>query len=1604
MALEDLLGSEDVNLEEIAGNYKSKVSNSPSNRNMAAYTAYLSGDVEDVAATFSQINEELEESGDSPTQTKLLDDSQQATLANTQGALFDYMADPYVPDESKSAAVRGFHDYIPSLTETRTMVAERALTDDSENENGEAADVRINWAENLDEIQEYMAAKQDLLNNEIGKHDPSVARTITEFLEYALVPFMEGIKVVQMTEGDVSGVVLSGSAKKAAREALLNLPLERRMGAIQKAVNIVNEHSGTILYDQNHFARADMLRTILDDNHYEDWEVVVDNIFGVLDATVIGAPVARGLDSMLGITKRLSAAYDAFRIKRADALIRNQQKQSTITQANKVGTGEQLLQSNPAHARAAHEGSMADETTSKALNGVDEREVASRDLNPDPTSVDGSVRASPTNLNSIEKASITPDPDLIDFFENNGNIQYFRDEKVAARSRVLHDFQNAGNVTLRENTMQLGRDVDDGIIIRGSYGASVDSGWSSGVQALEVMKRAFKKYGLGEDEMKLMVRTGDEYTELTEEQLRKVKADDVEGDFIVKVDYKYKFNPTDMIRQDKFGASKFNFFDLVPNFLSPGIPWSRFLVDPEHLFPKQIQGPLSLAVDRANVVAEVMSKHAKKFGSAYGKLPKDRQAKMYDYVREANREGIGFNVTTLKARGFTEGEVDMLRDWTKYWDNHYFLENRDFAITLRQRGFQLLETPDGTTRLLTKPLEEQAAYSIGQVYDPLRDTIRTLSRDEVKDIYQRGGNLGKLRTPFKNEAGELVENVLADAYKGSTYVRQIKDTDTILAYRPGYFSQRWEAPYFIREVVRSETGRRMYTRAVGVADTLEDASLMSNRLNATSGQKVVGDIVKIGDDAYKWDGKSWRSKGRFVKADMKAKLDAANMKSKQREYIYDYDRKEFRASIDESDDAFDMAFAQGRSAQRHRGKRLEEAQGTNVFDDMHIEDPIAAVTRTARNTSRRVSLRDSIEASKARIMKQYEEFMPIDEITKQRRYPTKIDEIEWKGLGKRAGYLDARSMFEYIKYMENGYANGVDDWIKVVLNEVAGLAGAVSPHAERALRKSGRKFKETTGTEGPVSFLRKAAFVSYLALNPLRQYIMQSHQAVQLLPIHGPKNFGQSAQQATALTIGKVLGDEAGAVAGGMSPADYKQMKKEWEATGLEQSIDGHVLLEGSLQHMTDAMKMRSKIYRGALAPMEISRRIGFDAGERNNLMMAWLSFRNNAISGGQKLTPEVLDEIHLQARSYTYGMNAAGDMPYNKNWMATLLQFWQVPHKAFLQMNPFFGHSNLTKAQRYKLAGWNAVLYGIPMGFGGKMWIDSAFKDYPVFVQDAVSNGFESALFNAALTVTTGEETSIDWGGFAPTSLDHVYDFTVNLWTGGMGEVLANTPSISLVAGANPRMAHVKDVAMWTMNPLNEDTTPERAAALGKAFAGISSGFSSYTKWRTAMNLHRKLSSTGVTVDRDISSAEAWAALFGLPTQDETRTRLATKHIFESRKEFEGDVQEWYRMIRKITFDPNIEGDEEKFMRDALNLVWDSFDEYNRKEALRLVESYIRRDAANGDVRLVERGVKAMGWIPTEETIRILNSSGIEDDLRKQSVESLEILKEWKVDNTPRD
>lgn len=1024
------------------------------------------------------------------------------------------------------------------------------------------------------------------------------------------------------------------------------------------------------------------------------------------------------------------------------------------------------------------------------------------------------------------------------------------------------------------------------------------------------------------------------------------------SDYLIQVDHKYQFSPADITQWSEFDVN-YNIFDRIfANYNGPSLQGlgvgslQRHVVDAASMFRPEVTKGASVAVDRAANLEKKLIEVGDDFAKTMKTLSPSRQSAIDTVIREANERGLDLDYTKMVSQGFRPTEIKALKSWREYWDTVYHLENADAAKSLRNRGYEEFIDHEHDTKLFAKPIGRNNAGSSAKVYDHTTGEIRNLNKDEITELYAKNGNLARLRSPMQigDDAAELIVNPNS---AGKAFSRRINDDSEVLAYRKGYYSVNYTDPHFIIKKVKNSKGEVLYEKAVATAKTKKQADILTARLGTTDGAEY-------------------------------------------------YNRTELKKGRQVDDDTWDVYQARGRSAQRSRGQRLEDTTSAIDPSQANIMSPVEALVHSAGSIARRVEMRDMIDAGKLRAKAQYSEFFP-DGKYGDKVYPGRVEDIQYRGGGKvdNKKLADARSTFEYFRYLEDGYINHIDDTYKVALKFLAEAAGNKHlSRAEAAARWMG-------DSRGPSAMGKSIAFNLYLALNPLRQFVVQGHQAVQLFAIN-PKWFltGRATPQTTYIAA-RQLGIE-------ISPSLLKgtgwtkdmadKVYKDFQATGLVANIDKQNLVRGSLLNLAD-QTIASKARNRLSAPLTLSRKIGFDAGEYVNTVTSYLSHYDQAFLKGADLkSQEVLQNIAADSRNFTYNMNSAGDLPYNQNALNTVFQFMQVPHKALLTMTT---NRNLTAQQKIRLAGFNAVMYTLPPAamyslFGGIL------PDDPE-VRDVVVQGLEGAMLNKLLSLGTGEESNIDFSGLAPIDMFGTYEFIHGLFTTDVGTVISSTPSGQLLFGNNPRITNFAMTAAKYFNLVDNFSDPVTFGEVGLEFAKLSSGFSNAFKAGYALKYGQKINTMGGVTDPNVSTPTAIAQVFGFGSMTEAQSFYVKDETYKKSKAYEDDVKKWYGDYKKHLVRKGISPQELEGIQKIYTEAWRHFgnDDFRGKQ---IINQLLRQDVLNGDARMYQNVLRSSGIMSTSELQSLIKAlPNIDEQKRQQLKETTDFIQGYKDPETEK-
>lgn len=1025
-----------------------------------------------------------------------------------------------------------------------------------------------------------------------------------------------------------------------------------------------------------------------------------------------------------------------------------------------------------------------------------------------------------------------------------------------------------------------------------------------------------------------------------------VKADSLPkeaGDYLAGYEFKYENSFKDVLDWDKFDVN-LNFLDRGHIASYAGI--SRALFDPASMLDPHIYKGAVTAVDREAFVTKLFEDQALDFSKTMRGMRQQDQDKVMAYIERANDEGLVFNPSAVKADyGFSDTQMEALTKFRKYWDTMWAVDNRLATKSMKEDGFVVLENTASDTRIYGKPVSHAHVKRDAGVLRPDSDSIEEVSG--IVELLDRGTHeLLKMRKPISH-AGEKANYVLAP----KSEIRDVRASDAVTPYRHGYHKVDYKHPHFIvEEVVVDGVTKRV---PIATAETMRDAKVYMDRLVAENPG------IKL-----------------FQRSDIKDEVERA-------EFLRDV------AALGDS------------SMQRFRGARLEDAtasvrgRATN-----NIKDPLEVMSDAARAYGRKVSLGGYLDGTKRRFLDNYKDVLP-SEMGKP-VMPASSKDIGEAGSKHMGEVANARSMYEYINYLEHGYANSMSTASKSFVRDLADAVGlAKLGGAERGAEKVLRKLSDISISQK----VKSAAFKLLIAYNPLRQFFMNSHQAMLLLsqhPVYCSTKLPGDFAAMTMLKFSDGKGIAEAAKYSGRSESEVALMWKEFKKSGLIDAITNHNLARETMQDIATGNSLKhGPVRRAAKALESVPEKIGFQSGEYVNLTTAWLAEYNAAKKTKTALNQTDFRDVAAKARNFTFNMNRAGDMRYNHGPFGMLFQFFQVPHKAILSVST---NRLLTKKQKTKLVAYNLTAYGIPAGFVADHFsniLPDKGKHPEAYA--LAEQGLEWAAINKLAELATGEASNIDFSSAAPINVKPMQKFFSDLLEANFAEAIGGTPGGGLFVGNNPRVTNLIKTAAKFLNPRNEELNadPVKMSDVYQSFARLSSGYSNVMKAKLAMNYHKAYNSRNEVVDARVSTPEAIAMAFGFSTEDHSRVIELNSAMYKSKDALKKDVDKWYADFARLLSNRDMTAEDIEyvnlFMSQAM-IAW-----ADEPTAIDRITFKLEQAQLKGEDHLYEAWLKMAGERPievVESDLRGLQFPDYNPQAKKNLLDVLDGIKQFNGDN----
>jgi hypothetical protein len=1222
------------------------------------------------------------------------------------------------------------------------------------------------------------------------------------------------------------------------------------------------------------------------DDELADYNARADRITSQIESNKTSEAITQKISELekkiQGMSKGVPENAGSLRTILADDISRIEWN-NTIRYDNPSAVANVIGSVNPAKARSlfASVVTSSSDEVAQALYGSSKVDALAANTFPQAIPETGAVM---TKVPGIQDDLF--DNEVLKTALKDEGLDFTKDELASADRVIRKKFEDVSGLSVNDAMGGIILDREGGIAkVSAVYGTS-EGGFGTAKEALSQARFALRDLGVKAEDVEILAKDG-----ISHRPVDVDAAGDIPGEYYVRVKMPYRTKVED-VGSLEWEDVHWNGADNLPILMGNEYTGSltRNLVDIASMFSKRFSSAAVRASDVAAGLDKMMIDEVKIFTDKFDKLSSARKKKLQDYLKESNARQIKDDVNDLVARGFNQEEMDTIKSFRDFWDTHYHLENLDFTRTLNNEGWKVLDHP--TDKFIAKELPPNMWREVREFLDPRTGNIEFFDEAMRININNSKGQLAVLRRPVTIN-GQEVKHIFVDN-NPTSYLRTVRDTDQVLNKLDGYYTTVYKAPRFVDKVTYDVKGNVVSRKAVAVAGDWETAENFAKRQNPGANEKFVT-------------------------------------------------RSDDRSMPTGSDDWFDINSAQGRISQRHRGAPLEGSGGSPAIlgSEGFVLSPTDSAVRAARSIAGRISARPMLENSKARFVQQYKEWLRPDEFG-QYSFPNSLADIGQKGIHSGKELADARSTWEMIRYLENGYLNAADQMTKQFFNGVSLMLG------KKGLSKAERAVGAIA--EGaPASAVKSATFNLTVASNIVRQWVIQPAQIMRL-PAYDPIGFAQGRWF-------KHMGEFFASVVSGKSNA-FSDFVRD---SNLMSTVDKQNLIRGSIEN---AMDHSSRITRAVNAPISAARTIGFDTAERANLLGHLAAVYGKYQRKGMNLSDaRVRAEAFAEVRHMTGNMNYAGDFPYNQTAASIATQFMQAPHKMLLQ----YTNRALDKGTRARLLAWDLFFWGVPGVVVANQLFEKVVPD--VAARKAISEGAASQVLNKVLKDAFDTDKEIDIASLAPNDVSgfaHVYEAIV---TGGASEIMSNAPAGSLFGSEGRVQGAVRMMGRYWRGFTDPEASDVEMKHVAVEVAKILPLVNNAYKAALILKEGERRNSLGGTVETDVPSLYAAFQIAGFGSKNMADYYKESKKLTEYSKEQEDNLYTVYKEVRKIY--ASIEEKDFNNMEHFTRVTGALLAPYKDVPwAQKKMTSWIQRDMVGPDLA-IHLKLMRMSGIPDDGTVR---------------------------------
>jgi hypothetical protein len=1611
----------------------SPAANSATINTLASYGAALdpSGNID---GAYNSITRQLQYSSSSDTLTTILRDWDTEDVTGTENAIRDLVIDPSVSDDAKASVLQSWQLGDMAVNSLAARVAMKAAEAPNEGETGEFEDLRIRIAAGYDNVDSYNGWVQQNINALNGENNISWQNNVKAMVE-SFIPFTDAARQAQfqtIIEGQDVGdatraLLLLGEGKQELIDTLARIPIEERRTVVQNIINVIKSSSGPTTDNLTVMKQVQIMQQMLTPGAYDDPERWADNIFSVLDDTVLLSPFSKPLKGAARALASLGRGADGVRVAEeviaraervSEPLLMIEYKPSPISYGDDIDAIVDALPIEPTGAEITN------------LRDAIMTEVGNANFSIDNVINNANIvdKLTSTQVNDIRQAigrirdkrmadMNTNIPDVVPTMAEvqrqhiSGNVQ------PTAVSQVVKD---ANPSQARVFHTAVVNDVK-GDAARILYGTDRDSA---------IGHDFLPEVGGPDGRVKSKVEFDEAAPKPDEDILARTK----EADAAIWASDKEKAVLTNQVKKDWKNVVGLSNRKAMGTIEDSG----------NGLKLKQVYGPkdggFSNAFTAVDVVRAALGKYgvtpdeitilARQPDGNYARANPKQDMSNGDFLIQVDHD-YTFDPKEIKFDGF---------DISKLWS---FIKIPDFgdvkgksgshggitqhavpkAVNIDPRAYSAGIAADGQVASLIKQLTHYQSEMLKKwkklpnAQKDMVDQYIRLANDEGLEF-----NSAKIRARGISDQG-LAALIDFKTVQDTIHALENQDANRTLRNQ-GY--EMFEHPSTNTSLLVKPVGRTTIDPKAEIYDVATDTFVVLSQKNLDELYEKGGSVVtpRNGDDfingrpiqyilnpqsasgfsrrlrdndptlAYRHgyyhvryedpyfltrtkDGKTTVVGRASSRRDIE--IEARRRNETKDGYTYDYKHDKYTDPDAVFDNSLNAAFSAGRSSQRLRGKRLERIGSDKAIGEAGLESPIDSLTRSIASVANRTSYRNVLEADKRRWMSQFKSLLGPG----IHKFPESIDDIR---AGK--GSNEAKHAYRYITGLQDGYANLIDDASKIFFNKVSDVSDTASSwkwvdkigplrkvnDAIGGVARGAAKVSVSTGA-------RLTAFRLYLAANPLGQAILQMAPAVPIISSLNPLGWKRVIQQAavlgawhrgvdvsTSIKVGKYAG---------LSPNDMRELIKDYELSGMSAAVNAHSFMNEDFGRLAN----RTFVQKAAALPGRVLKpfqSIGFDFGEQTLMSLVWLSERDRLTRQLKRntLTTSERSALYVKARNLTGDMTKAGEMPYNSNTFSVLMQFLQAPHK--MAAGLILGHRGIDWKDRMKLITGYTLTFGIPAVPIIDTFVDKLMPPDNPQAREIIKGGLTNLVLNKFLTSLSGEETGVDFSGrLQPFSTKPITEFVFGMLTSNVTEMISGAAAPSLFSDGG-RIGNFLKAAIAPFTPgapVGVDEHRQLALAAMQMFTGLSNGM----KAHYMLELGKITTATGAVVDDDVTFMEALMKAAGFSTIDEARYWESNKAQWEASDEIDNDVK---KMVDGLLIQYTREGTDVQDLDAYVNAMSEFSRVYQNKPAMieKLADYYMFKIGASPD-DVYNKLFNSTGLYKPEQVVKIINESNMSQD-----------------------